>query len=342
MVVDDPYFYSRSRYVTDIVFEIVTCFVGHIRWNNRTRGMSLPEFKIPTNQSEWDSHTERFNVETIRCTSKDSRFSIPPKLNIQLFIADPKNTEQVKSWSGIQQFLEVSGYNIEHVQMTEAREVDLLFICTDRDRDVDVEYLVRTISQGLLGLVPKHEILVSGPTRYTNPYGGKSDYPMILTSDFMVYGMCIIHNHIRTLHDNGAKVGRHISVMLQIEAMLQQSGVVQSDKDTVAYGKIREFKELLKSRGHDSGETRWVFATLDLLRHIRNILGHTPPLQKDMDGYEKAASKLNDLATEYGRGFGVPPESNIQDQYSSHKKWVTSLTQVTSHWIIEYLRDNPV
>ena len=124
--------------------------------------------------------------------------------------------------------------------------------------------------------------------------------------------------------------------MLHIEGMLQQSGVVQSDKSTRAHDKIGAFKELLKSREHDSGEARWVFATLDLLRHIRNILGHTPPLQKEMDGYEKAAGELNDLNEEYKRAFGAPAESNIQDLYSSHKKWVTSLTQVTSRWIDEY------
>lgn len=305
--------------------------------------MGLPEFKIPTDRDEWDSHTKRFHIEMIRCTSKNSRFSIPPKLNIQLFIADQENAEQMKSWDNIQQFLEVSGYNVEHVKTTEPREADLLFICTDRDRDEDVEYLVRTISQGFLGLVPKHEILVSNPVRYPSPYGGLSYHPMMLSPDFMAYGMCMVHEHIRTLHDGGAKVGRHISMMLQLEGMLQQAGVVQSGKDTDAYDKISAFRSLLESRGHDGGEARWVFATLDLLRHTRNILGHTPPpLQSAVRGYEKAAGELNALATEYGRVFGVPPESNIQDPYSSHKKWMTSLTQVTSRWIGEYLRDNPV
>lgn len=304
--------------------------------------MSLPEFDIPTDQAEWDNHIKRFDPEMIRCTSKDSRFSIPGKLNIMMLIADRGNTEQMKSWGGIQQFLEVSGYDIEHVRMAEPREADLLFICTDRDEDEDVEYLVNIISQGLFGLVPKHEILISGPVRYPSPYGGRPHHPVMLSPDFMVYGMCVIHEHIRTLHDGGAKVGRHISMMLQLEGMLQQAGVVQAGSEVVAYGKIEAFKSLLESRGHDGGEARWVFAALDLLRHTRNILGHTPPPSRALKGYEKAAGELNSLAAEYGREFGVPSESDIQDSYGSYKKWMTSLTQTTRRWIGEYLRNNPV
>lgn len=304
--------------------------------------MGLPEFKIPTDKTEWGSHTERFGTEVIRCTSRDSRFSIPSKINILMLIAGRENAEQMKSWNGIRQFLEVSGYDIEDVQTTEPREADLLFICTDRDKDEDVEYLVRTASQGLFGLVPKHEVLVSGPRRYPSPYGGLPHHPILLPPDFMVYGMCMIHEHIRTLHDGGAKVGRHISMMLQLEDVLQRAGVVQASKNTVAYDKIEDFKSLLESRGHDGGETRWVFAALDLLRHTRNILGHTPPPPNAVAGYEKAAGELNGLAKEYGRPFGVPPESDIQDGYSSHKKWMTTLTQTTLRWIDEYVRAYPV
>lgn len=304
--------------------------------------MSFPEFKIPTNKTEWDKHTERFGTEMIRCTSSNPNFSMPQKITIMMFIADRENSEQMRSWNGIRQFLEINGYDIEDVQTTVPREPDLLFICTDRDKDEDVEYMIRVISQGFFGLSPKHEVLVSGPRRYPSPYGGLPYHPILLTPDFMVYGMCIIHEHIRTLHDDDAKVGRHIAMMLQLEVILQQAGVVPVGKDD-AYGMINGFKSLLKSRGHDGGEARWVLAVLDLLRHTRNIIGHAPPpLKSALTGYKKAAGELNGLATEYGRVFGVPPESNIQDPYSSHKKWMTSLTQTTSHWIAEYLRNNPV
>ena len=304
--------------------------------------MRIPEFRIPTDKTEWDNHVKRFGVEMIRCTSRDSRFSIPPKITILMFIADRKNAEQMKSWSGIRQFLEVGGYDIEDVRTTEPREADLLFICTDRDEDEDVEYLVSTISQGLLGLAPKHEVLVSGPRRYASPYGGLPNHPILLTTDFMVYGMCIIHEHIRTLHDRGAIVGRHMSMMLELEAMLEREGVVQTGKAD-ASGKIDAFKSLLKSRGHDGGEARWVFAALDLLRYTRNILSHTPPHQPNtVEGYKKAAGELNSLTKEYSRPFGVPPESNFQDSYGSYKKWMTSLTQITSRWIGEYLKENPI
>lgn len=304
--------------------------------------MSLPEFKIPTDQAEWNNHVKRFDVEMIRCTRKDECFNIPPKINIMMLIADRKNTEQVKSWSGIRQFLEVSGYDVEDVRTTEPREADLLFICTDRDEDEDVTYMVRIISQGLFGLAPVHEVLVSGPVRYACPYGMHSPRPMILTSDFMVYGMCMIHEHIRTLHDGGVKVGRHMAMMLQLETMLENAGVVPVGKAT-ASGSTGRFRLLLESRGHDDGEARWVLAVLDLLRHTRNILGHTPPPDSSSrNGYEKAANELNDLANEYGRLFGVPPKSDIQDEYNSHKKWMTSLTQTTLRWIREYFKDNPV
>lgn len=145
-------------------------------WKPSSYTMSLPEFNILRNSTEWDRHVERFDMKLIRCTRKDSRISIPPKLNILMFIADPQNIKQMKSWCGVQKFLKTVGYDVKHVQITEPREADLLFICTDRDRDEDVSYVVRTISEGFLGLVPKHEVLVSGPGRYL-PYGTEPPPP---------------------------------------------------------------------------------------------------------------------------------------------------------------------
>ncbi len=304
--------------------------------------MNLPEFKVMTNQAEWDEHARGFGTYMIRCTRKNDRFNIPPKITVLMFIVKSENAEQMKSWSGIRQFLEISGYEIEDVQMTEPREADLLFICTDKEEDEDVKYMVYVISQGLLGLEPKHEILVSTPVRYANAYGVFPYRPMMLNFDFMAYGMCMIHTHIRTLHDPGMKVGRHIAMMLELEGKLLRAGVAQAKNAAVAYNKIAAFKLLLESRGHDGGEARWVFATLDLLRHTRNILGHTPPPKRALNGYKEAVEKLNRLAAEYGRPFGEPSESDIQDRYGIFKKWMTQLTQITSLWIDEYLKDNPV
>ena len=306
--------------------------------------MSLPEFKVPLCQAAWNKHTKRFNLELIRCTNRDGHTNMPSKLNVLLFITCQENTKQTKSWDGVQTFLKISGYDVERVKSTWPREADLLFICTDREEDEDVKYLVRTISQGLLGLEPNHEILVSRPVRhYVNPYGGPPHHPMTVDSDFMMYGACMIHEYIRTLHDDSAKVGRHIAMMLQLEDVIQQAGVVRTNEDAVAFDKIETFKSLLKSRKHDGGEARWVFAVLDLLRHARNLLGHTPPLQKAVKGCENAGIEISNLANEYRRGeLGMPPKSNIQDLYSSHKKWMTALTQITSRWITKYLRDNPI
>ena len=280
-------------------------------------------------------------MEMIRRNSRDDHFSIPSKITIMMFIADRENIEQMKSWDGIQQFLKISGYDVEDVQTSGPREADLFFICTDRDDDEDVEYIVRIISQGLSGLAPKHELLVSGPRSYPSPYGGLP-YHLILPFDFMVYGKCIIHEYIRTLNDGGTWVGLHMSMMLQLEELLGDAGVVQAGKSD-AYGKIEAFKLLLKSRGHDGGEARWVFVVLDLLRYTRNITGHMPPHRPStMEGWEKAASELNDLAKEYCRPFGVPGESDNRDAYSNHKKWMTTLTQITLYWIDEYFRNNPI
>ena len=237
--------------------------IATLKYGNRfAHAVTLPEFNTIQDPTELDRHVERFNVELIRCVRKDNRISIPPKLNILLLIADPKNAKQMKSWNGVQKFLKTSGYDVERVRMTAPREADLLFICTDRDQDEDVTYLVSTISQGLFGLVPKHEVLVSCPVRYI-PYGIEPHLPMLLGPNFMAYGICMVHEYIRTLHDNSAKVGRHVAMMLQLEGTLQRHGVVQSNDDTDAHDKIEAFKSLLKSRKHDGGEARWVFAVLD-------------------------------------------------------------------------------
>ena len=253
--------------------------------------------------------------------------------------------KQTKSWHDILRFLETGGYDLQQVRATETREADLLFICTDvyESKDEDVKYLVDSIWQGFLGLAVNQEILISIPVhRHVSPYYGSTSHPMMVSSDFTAYGIGMIHTYIRTMHDKGAKAGRYLSMMLQLEDILRQHGVVHADEDVAAYRKIEKFKSLLKRRGHGGGEARWVFATLDLLRHARNLLSHAPPPPNAKRGFQKAVDEINGLATEYGRALGSPPKSDIQDPYSGQKKWITSLAQTASLWVDKYLEDNPV
>lgn len=303
--------------------------------------MSLPEFNVPSNQAEWDRHMKGFRTRVMRCTRRKDVYNIPPNLNILWLSADFDESKQVDAGNGIRTFLEVSGYNIQDTQLTERNEADLLFISTDGGMEKAVSYLVSTISYGFLGLVPKHDMLVSGPgvpggSPYKIPNG-----PLWVSTDFMVYGMCLIHEYIRTLHDPGALCGRHITMMLELEGKLLQTGIATS-KHKNASNKSDALRSLLKKRGHADGEARWVFAVFNLLRHARNFFGHTPPLQKDEVCFEKAQHAIEDLATEYGRPLGVPRESNIQDSYSGTKRWTTQLTQITMRWIDEYVQAYPV
>ena len=303
--------------------------------------MRLPEFNLPTDQAEWDRHMQRFKDEMIRCTRRNDSAIIPSNLNILWFSANPQDLEQCKARDDIEAFLKVSGYDVEYTRMSERLEADLLFACTDRDKDDDVSYLIRAVSGGFFGLTPGNEMLVSAPGHSgASPYKGLN-LPMLLGPDFATYGMCMIHEHIKTLHDVGAKVGRHVTMMLSLEGILQDAH--QDSVDKVAYKKIEDFRRLLESRGHSDGEARWVLATLDLLRCARNMQAHMPTPKRAENCYATDVYKINDLAAEFDRDYlAWPPESSISDSYSRQKKWLTQLTQITANWIVEYLKTNPV
>ena len=198
-----------------------------------------------------------------------------------------------------------------------------------------------TIAQGFLGLMPKDEVLVSGSgIPGHSPYDVPSNAPLLLNTDFMAYGMCLIHGYITTLHDPRTLLGKHIVMMLLLEGKLQSSGIAGADADN-AFDKTEAFRSLLEQRGHMDGETRWVLAVFDLLRHSRNLLSHTPRLQKSVEGVEEAVRVIDDLAKEYNRSLWAPRNSNTQDWGGAWKKWTTQLTQITAGWIDEYLKSNP-
>lgn len=55
----------------------------------------------------------------------------------------------------------------------------------------------------------------------------------------------MVHEYIRTLHDDGTKVGQHIDMMRQLEDILQQTGVVQASEEMTTFDKIEVFESLL-------------------------------------------------------------------------------------------------
>lgn len=303
--------------------------------------MSLPKFDVPSSQAEWDMHMKGFRTKMARCTRRNGIQNIPTNLNILRFSTDFDGPLQTESWAGIHTFLDVSGYDIQDTQMTEPREADLLFISIDPGRLKDVEYLASTIAQGFLGLMPRDEVLVSGPgVPGHSPYDAPLNAPLLLSTDFMAYGMCLIHGYISTLHDPRTRLGKHLVMMLLLEGKLQNSGIAGTNAEN-AFDKTEAFRSLLEQRGHMGGEARWVLAVFDLLRHSRNFLSHTPPLQKSVKGVEDAVRVIDGLATEYNRLLWAPRKSNIQDPDGAWKRWTTQLTQITAGWIDEYLKNNP-
>ena len=75
----------------------------------------------------------------------------------------------------------------------------------------------------------------------------------------MVHGICLIHEYIRTLHDSGALCGRHITMMLELESKLLQTGITTSKHKNVS-NKSDALRFLLNERRHADGDARWVFA----------------------------------------------------------------------------------
>lgn len=304
--------------------------------------VDLPEFNIPPGQAEWDKRTKGFHARMTRCVRREGISNIPPNLNILRLSICFEESKQVESWNGIRTFLDVSGYDTRDTQMTEPREADMLFISTDSDRFGDAKYIIDMIAQGFLGLIPRDDMLVSGPgIPGSSPYNAPINQPLLLSTDFTGYGACLIHGYITTLRDPRALLGRYVTMMLLMEGKLQGSGIASPDTK-YAGDKIEAFRALLEKREHVCGEERWVLAVLNLLRHIRNYLSHIPPLQETLDKIEDAIDKIDDLAKEYKRPLWAPRESNIQDLDGAWKRWLTLLTQIAWRWIDEYLQTHPV
>lgn len=307
--------------------------------------MSLPEFNIPINETEFNRRMKEFDAAIMKCSRKNYEFAIPPSLNILWLSTDMSNPNQAKYRGIIQKFLDVNGYDVEFtqtdVQITMQNEIDLLVINTD-NRD-NAAYLVRAISLGFLGLVPRHEVLVSGIGRAgESPYRGHPHYHMVVGTDFLVSTICLIHGYIRAYKDPFVISGRIISMMLWLEDKLLQSGIVKDGKADYASGKIKAFLDLLKCRRHSSIEVEWVSAVLELLRHIRNAHTHVPYPPSIIVKSHNKIIKINNLSKKYNRKFELSLTPNNQDTFIFYKRWLTRLTQVALHWIDEYLEKYPV
>ena len=304
--------------------------------------MNLPEFNMPVSQDDWAKSRSGFHDKMTRCTRRNTNDHIPSSINILRLSTDFGGPKQEESWGGILEFLDSSGYDVEDTRMTEPREADLLFISAEPDRRGDVEHLLDMIKQGFLGLVLRDEVLVSGlGVPDSGPYNRQNNEPLQVGTDFAVYGACIIHEHISTLLDRRVQLGKHVTMMLELEEDIQNSGMTIPNGN-VAAGKIDAFQSLLKNRGHVGGEARWVLAVFDLLRHTRNAFVHIPTLQKSIDGIEEAGGRIDSLAKEYNRELHLTQTSSIQKMKGALKKWNTQLTQITSHWIDKYLQAYPV
>lgn len=242
----------------------------------------------------------------------------------------------------ILKFLDGSGYDTADTRMTDPSEADMVFISAEPDRREDVEHILDIIRRGFLGLVLRDEVLVSGlGAPGGSPYNLHANMPLLVGTDFAVYGACIIHGYISTLHDRRVQLGKHVTMMLELERDIQNSGITIPNIE-IASGKIDAFRSLLKRRGHTGGEARWVLAVFDLLLHMRNYFPHTPPSQKTMDGIKKATKEIDDLAKQYGRALRAPRGPRTQNPDAPLKRWNTQLTQILSRWIDEYFQAYPV
>lgn len=304
--------------------------------------MSLPKFDTPLKQVEVDTHLNGFYIKMVRCTRRAGIQNIPPIINILRLSTDFNGFQQKESWDSILTFLNVSGYDVQDIQATKVRDADLLFISVDSDRLKDVEYLTSMIAQGFLGLMPRDEILVSGAgTPGRSPYDVPINAPILLGTDYAVYGMCLIHGYIRAYGDIRTLQSRYMSMMILLEGKIHDGMVGPGVKVESAGDKIKAFETLLKDRKHVDGEARWVLAVLNLLRNLRNFVSHTPPLPKTRGGVDDAIKVIHELVVEYNRPLGKPqdPTKNI---YGVEKRWITQLVQITSRWIDEYIQAYPV
>lgn len=299
----------------------------------------LPTFKVPTNQDEWNSHINNFKTVMMECFTKNSKFNIPPRLNILWLIADEDDNVRANERCTVCEFLEIIGYNVECTQTTEPSDIDLLFVSTDREEDV--MYLLRTIFQGGLGLMPKYELLVSRlkPTG-VSPYRGQPNDFMV-DANLDAYGMCIIHEYIMAFQDPGARVGRHNTMILHLENKVWDSAI-KAGMAADAYPKKKLLFRLLRCRRHLDGEARWALAVLDLLSSIRNTFVHIPILHITLEHAEEARCRINKLAVEYDRPLNLPPMCDMQGDYRVIRKRLTQLTMMAGSWIDEYLKRYPV
>ena len=245
----------------------------------------------------------------------------------------------------IVQFLKVMGFDIEHEPHMEPRngmDVDVVIVGSEAARFMDAAYLIQRIPMGFLGLVPNWDVLWYGTDSIPRPDLPSNLLPLCSGHAFSMYGICLVHAHIRRRDDLSAWRGLFLTMLIAIEHFVDK--MMDTLDERSVHKKVCKFKYRVRSDGRWGSDAELFFAAVDIMRRMRNMGSHSlsnvpeEKLKKKENEMNELLGEFDKLAVKHGCPFRPPQFTPPVRQEHTHTqlKWMTSLSQVAVMWISEY------
>ena len=284
---------------------------------------------------------EDFRIEMFRCTDRNrvrSRY-----VNI-LHVSTDLDGMRYET-NQITQFLKDVGFDIKHELGLEPRNimnVDVVIVGSESARFKDAAYLIRNIPAVFHGLMLHWDVLWYGTDDAPRPVLPLNVRPLCSNNAFSMYGICLVHAHIRRRDDLSAWRGLFLTMLLAIEHYIDKMMGTWNERS--AYKKMCKFKDRVKSDGCWGSDADLFFAAVDIIRKTRNTGSHPlsnmpgEKLKKKGDEMDELLAEFDKLAAKHDCSFRPPKfVSPVRPEHThAQLKWLTSISQASVMWIFKY------
>ena len=237
------------------------------------------------------------------------------------------------------------GFDIKHelgLELVNIMDVDVVIVGSKSARFEDAAYLIRNIPVVFPGLMLNWDVLWYGTDDTPSPVLPLNVRPLCSSNTFSMWGICLIHAHIRRRDDLSAWRGLFLTMLLAIEHYADK--MMGTCNERSVYKKMCKFKDRVKSDERWGSDAELFFAAVDIIRRTHNMDSHSLsnlPGEKLMemgDEMDELLAEFDKLAAKYGYPFRppkfVPP---IPSEHThAQLKWFTSLSQASVMWIAKY------
>ncbi len=302
---------------------------------------NTPKFDSRLDWGKFVHSMADFRIEMFRCTGRNrvrSRY-----VNILHISTDLDDMHY--EMNQIVQFLKGMGFNIEHELGLDPRnilDVDVVIVGSKSARFADADYLIQNIPAIFHGLMLNWDVLWYGIDDIPTPVLPFNVLPLCSGNKFSIYGICLIHAHIRRRDDLSAWRGLFLTMLQAIEHYADKMMGTWNERSM--YNKMCKFKDKVKSDECWGSDAELFFAAVDIIRRTRNMgshsLSNTPEekLKKKGDNMDELLAEFDQLAVKLG--CSLRPPKFVQPVQPEHThaqlKWLTGLSQASVMWIAKY------